>query len=139
MLTVSDEAKYASVLAALLMIPFVIGNIINPSQQTLSVFPWLAQLFAFPVVLCPAISAIGIRRHGKSITILQGLLIGETISHWAALLFAVVVAGYTYFHFEHYRPWFIAFLLTAVVTWLTGLVFSLLCIFFIFRRCQRRD
>lgn len=130
----SDQLRYGLVLAIVLTLLFVIGNLVNSSPRTLSVFPWFSDLFAFPVVLYPAIKAIGIKRYGTSLTLRQGLRIGEAISRWAALLFGVFSASYGYFYFGYNGPGFTTFVLTVAVTWLMGVLVSLLCVLVILRR-----
>ena len=133
---VTDESKHGLLLAAVLIGLFVIGNLTRSVPHTLSVFPWLLNLIAFPLILYPAIRAIGIRRYGTSLTVHQGLWIGEAITRWAALLFGIFDACYSYFYFEHSGLWFIVigFIMTVLITWLIGLMCSFLCTLIITRR-----
>lgn len=131
---ITDELRYGFILAVALMFLFVIGNYNSSSQQTLSIFPWLVDLFVFPIILYPAIKAIGSKRHGTSLTVQKGLLIGEVITRWGAFLFAVVAAGYGYFCFGDYGPWLAAFGMAVIITWAMGLLVSLSCALIIVRR-----
>ena len=132
----TGQLKYSLVLAAVLIGLFVIGNLISSSPHTLGVFPWLINLVAFPIVLYPAIRDISIRHYGASLTIYQGLWIGEAITRWAALLFGVFYACYSYFYFEHGRLWLLiaGFIMTVLTTWLIGLMCSFVCTFVITKR-----
>ena len=133
---ITDESKHGLILAAVLIGLFVIGNLTSSAPHTLSVFPWLINFVAFPLVLYPAIRAIGIRRYGTSITLHQGVWIGEAITRRAALLFGIFNACYSYFYFEHsgLRFMVIGFVMAALLTWLIGLMCSFLCTFIITRR-----
>ena len=132
----TDEFKYSVILFAALIGFFVIGNLISSSPHTLSVFPWLIDFVAFPIVLYPAIRDISIRRFGASLTLYRGLWIGEAITRWAALLFGVFNACYSYFYFERGRLslMIVIFLMTVLITWLMGLMCSFICILIITKR-----
>ncbi|HIM55885.1 MAG TPA: hypothetical protein EYM39_04190 [Candidatus Latescibacteria bacterium] len=126
----SQNTKYAILLAAGLVVFYLIGNKADSSSSTLSLFPGLLALLPFPLVLYTMLRRLA--REDKSFTVRQGIRTGEAVVRRAAVLFSLFNLVYSHFFFDGRSPypiWFfaVAGIGTLIATWLVGVVFAALC------------
>ena len=124
----SQNTKYAILLAAGLVVFFFFGNKADSSSSGLSLFPSLLAFLPFPLVLYTMLRRLA--REDKSFTVRQGIRTGEAVVRRAAVLFSLFNLVYSHFFFDGRHPiWFfaVAGIGTLIATWLVGVVFAALC------------
>jgi hypothetical protein len=131
------EKTFGALLALLLVLQFAIGNLPSAQGDSLNVFPWMIGVVLMPFVLWPAMTTIGLRRHGARLTETDARRVGVVVTAYAAVIFGPAVGLLSWVYFGT-RPAMTALIvaLTVLGTLVMGILASAFCAALIVRRLR---
>jgi len=135
---VLPNRTWALMLAAILIAFCLLGNAVSADPHRVSVFPIILGIFAFPLVIVPALNRAS-RKGGSTATVPVLRRIGWAITWPAALLFAAFFEVLTVFTFQQSSPEFLVagFVGTFVVAATLGLLTTQLSAAYLARQRSR--
>ena len=129
-----QTTKYSLALTLGLIFFFTLGNPMNDTDRTLSVFPYLLSLIPFPLVLYPLLRSQSQKQGDFNVWV--GLRIGESVVRKAVFAFSLYVLVYGYFYFKSSFLSLVtaSFLIALVGGWILGVAIAAICAWLVSRK-----